>query len=99
MAILNPCPGSPIKLPLGIRTFSMMRLLVDDALIPSLSSLAPREKPAAFIGTTKAEMPRCLGAQWVNSGEWHSGVFSLRVVFTHFNDLSVVANTIAALDS
>ena len=75
IAILNPCPGSPIRFALGIRTFSIIRLAVDDARIPSLSSLAPNEKPSAFIGTTNADIPLC------------------------FSDLSVVAKTMAALDS
>lgn len=60
MAILNPWPSSPIRLDLGMRTFSIMRLAVEEARIPSLSSLAPRENPGRFVGTTKAEMPLCL---------------------------------------
>ena len=60
MAILNPCPSSPIRLDLGILTLSIMRFAVEDARMPSLSSFAPREKPGASVGTTNAEMPLCL---------------------------------------
>jgi hypothetical protein len=38
----------------------MIRLDVDEARIPNLSSLAPRENPSASIGTINAEIPLCL---------------------------------------
>mmetsp|Transcript_1555 Transcript_1555/g.2199 ORF Transcript_1555/g.2199 Transcript_1555/m.2199 type:complete len:215 (+) Transcript_1555:234-878(+) len=60
MAILKPWPVSPNKLSLGIRTSSMIRLAVDEARMPSLSSLAPNENPGVSVGTINAEIPLCL---------------------------------------
>ena len=46
MAILNPKPGSPKRLSFGMVQSSNMRLHVDDARMPSLSSFLPNDKPA-----------------------------------------------------
>ena len=57
MAILKPMPSSPSKLALGTRHPSMMRLAVEDALMPSLSSFFPRDIPGLSNGTMKALIP------------------------------------------
>ena len=46
IAILNPSPGAPRRFSFGIKQFSNIRLQVDDALMPSLSSFFPNENPA-----------------------------------------------------
>lgn len=57
MAILKPIPHWPNKLTSGIRQSSRIRFAVDDALIPSLSSFFPRDRPGWGIGTRKALIP------------------------------------------
>lgn len=57
MAILKPIPGSPSRLSLGMRQSSKMRLAVDEARIPSLSSFFPSVSPGVGMGTRKALMP------------------------------------------
>lgn len=57
MAILKPIPGSPSRLSLGIRQSSKMRLAVDEARMPSLSSFFPSVSPGVGMGTRKALMP------------------------------------------
>jgi hypothetical protein len=55
----------------------MMRLAVEEARMPSLSSFAPRLKPGVSVGTRKALMPLCLsdleegaeGSGWGRMGE------------------------------
>mmetsp|Transcript_19478 Transcript_19478/g.60138 ORF Transcript_19478/g.60138 Transcript_19478/m.60138 type:complete len:208 (+) Transcript_19478:414-1037(+) len=63
MAILKPSPRSPRRLDFGISQSSKMRLQVELARMPNLSSGAPSEKPGVFLASTKkAEMPLCLSA-------------------------------------
>lgn len=62
IAILKPIPGSPSRLFLGMRQSSKMRLAVDEARIPSLSSFFPSVSPGVGMGTRKALMP-CKGRQ------------------------------------
>lgn len=57
MAILKPSPGSPSRLSLGMRQSSKMRLAVDEARMPSLSSFFPSVSPGVGMGTRKALMP------------------------------------------
>lgn len=57
MAILNPNPGSPRRFSLGILQSSKIRLQVEVALIPSLSSFFPRDKPEMGLGTRNALIP------------------------------------------
>lgn len=57
MAILKPIPSSPSRLSLGMRQSSKMRLPVDEARMPSLSSFFPNESPGVGMGTRKALMP------------------------------------------
>lgn len=57
MAILKPSPGSPSRLSLGMRQSSKMRLAVDEARMPSLSSFFPSVRPGVGMGTRKALMP------------------------------------------
>lgn len=57
MAILNPNPGSPSRFSLGILQSSKIRLQVEVALIPSLSSFFPRDRPAMGLGTRNALIP------------------------------------------
>lgn len=57
MAILKPIPGSPSRLSLGMRQSSKMRLAVDEARMPSLSSFFPSVSPGVGMGTRKALMP------------------------------------------
>lgn len=45
MAILNPNPASPKIFSSGIEQSSNIKLLVEEPLIPSLSSFFPRENP------------------------------------------------------
>lgn len=45
MAILKPKPGSPKRFSSGIEQSSNIKLLVDEARIPSLSSFFPNENP------------------------------------------------------
>mmetsp|Transcript_16380 Transcript_16380/g.42439 ORF Transcript_16380/g.42439 Transcript_16380/m.42439 type:complete len:221 (-) Transcript_16380:310-972(-) len=60
IAILKPSPTLPRSADLGTRTFSRMRLAVEDARMPSLSSLAPKLKPGRSVGTMNALTPLCL---------------------------------------
>lgn len=57
MAILNPFPRGPSKLPSGILQSSRMMLAVDVALMPSLSSFFPRESPGCGRGIRNALIP------------------------------------------
>lgn len=57
MAILKPIPSCPSRLALGIRQSSNIRLAVEEARIPSLSSFFPSESPGVGMGTRKALMP------------------------------------------
>ena len=51
----------------------MIKLAVDEARIPSLSSFAPSEKPGASVGTMKADIPLCLC--YTENGSWRlSGI-------------------------
>lgn len=68
MAILKPIPGSPSRLSLGMRQSSKMRLAVDEARMPSLSSFFPSVSPGVGMGTKKALMP-C-------EAQTHPGCFS-----------------------
>lgn len=45
IAILNPIPGSPSRFSSGTKQSSNMRLQVLEAVMPSLSSFLPRERP------------------------------------------------------
>jgi len=45
MAILKPIPGCPNILSFGISQSSKIKLQVDEARIPSLSSFFPSDKP------------------------------------------------------
>mmetsp|Transcript_5561 Transcript_5561/g.23109 ORF Transcript_5561/g.23109 Transcript_5561/m.23109 type:complete len:249 (+) Transcript_5561:2068-2814(+) len=62
IAILKPSPSRPRICVDGTRTSSRMRFAVVDALMPSLSSGAPNEKPGLEVSTTKHVMPLCLSA-------------------------------------
>lgn len=57
MAILKPIPSCPSRLALGIRQSSNIRLAVEEARIPSLSSFFPSDSPAVGMGTRNALMP------------------------------------------
>ena len=57
IAILNPAPRGPSMLSSGTLQSSRMRLAVDEALMPNLSSFFPRESPGWGMGTRKALMP------------------------------------------
>lgn len=57
MAILKPIPGSPSRFSLGMRQSSKMRLAVDEARMPSLSSFLPSVSPGVGMGTRKALIP------------------------------------------
>lgn len=57
MAILKPIPCAPSRFSLGMRQSSKMRLAVEEALMPSLSSFLPSERPGHGMGTRKALMP------------------------------------------
>jgi hypothetical protein len=57
MAILKPIPGSPSRFSLGIRQSSKMRLAVEEARMPSLSSFLPSVSPGVGMGTRKALIP------------------------------------------
>ena len=57
IAILNPIPKSPSKFSLGILQSSNIKLQVDDALMPNLSSFFPSENPGIGFGTMKALIP------------------------------------------
>ena len=59
IATLKPSPRLPSRFPFGTRQLSMMRLPVDEARMPSLSSFLPRENPGASVGTKKADRPLC----------------------------------------
>lgn len=67
MAILKPIPSCPSKLALGIRQSSNIRLAVEEARMPSLSSFFPRDSPAVGIGTRNALMP-CKRTQTLRNG-------------------------------
>lgn len=60
IAILNPSPALPKRFSFGILQSSNMRLQVDDALMPSLSSRFPKLNPGMGFGTIKALIPLCL---------------------------------------
>lgn len=45
IAILKPSPGLPNKFSLGILQSSKIKLHVDEAFMPSLSSFLPNESP------------------------------------------------------
>ena len=57
IAILKPNPGSPSRFSFGILQSSNIRLPVDVALIPNLSSFFPKLSPAIGFGTRKALIP------------------------------------------
>ncbi len=57
IAILNPCPSVPSRLPAGMRQSWKKIAAVCEARSPSLCSEAPTLKPGASPGTTNAEMP------------------------------------------
>lgn len=57
MAILKPIPGCPRRFSRGIRQSSKIKFAVDEALIPSLSSFFPSERPGDGISTKKALIP------------------------------------------
>mmetsp|Transcript_15033 Transcript_15033/g.33619 ORF Transcript_15033/g.33619 Transcript_15033/m.33619 type:complete len:253 (+) Transcript_15033:752-1510(+) len=59
MPTLKPSPGLPSIMSLGRRTSSMIRLPVEEARIPSLSSFLPTENPGLSVGTMKADSPLC----------------------------------------
>ena len=57
MAILYPLPTSPTTRSLGILQLSSSSSQVLDALMPSLLSRLPTEKPGSVFSTRKAVMP------------------------------------------
>lgn len=57
IAILKPDPRGPSMLPRGILQSSRMRLAVEVALMPSLSSFFPRDRPGWGMGTRNALIP------------------------------------------
>ena len=57
IAILKPSPGSPNKLSFGILQSSKIKLHVEEAFIPNLSSFFPKLSPGVGIGTKKALIP------------------------------------------
>ena len=59
IAILNPIPGWPKRLVLGMTQSSMMTLEVEEARIPNFSSFLPKDNPGASRGTIKALIPLC----------------------------------------
>lgn len=59
IAILNPWPGSPRTFPFGILQSSKIKFVVDDPLMPSLSSFLPTLNPGVGFGTTNALIPLC----------------------------------------
>lgn len=67
MAILKPIPSCPSRLSLGIRQSSNIRLAVEEARIPSLSSFFPSDSPAVGMGTRNALMP-CNKTQTLRNG-------------------------------
>lgn len=67
MAILKPIPSCPSRFSLGIRQSSNIRLAVEEARMPSLSSFFPRDSPAVGIGTRNALMP-CKRTQTLRNG-------------------------------
>lgn len=74
MAILKPIPGSPSRLSLGMRQSSKMRLAVDEARMPSLSSFFPSVSPGVGMGTRKALMPckaQRQGVMFSEAGQAH----------------------------
>lgn len=85
MAILKPIPSCPSRLALGIRQSSNIRLAVEEARIPSLSSFFPNDSPAVGMGTRNALMP-CNKTQTLRNGAnfpltWVSAGF-LQTFFT-----------------
>jgi hypothetical protein len=60
LAILNPSPFLPRRFSLGIRQSSNIRLHVELALIPNLSSFFPNDKPSVGFFTINALIPLCL---------------------------------------
>lgn len=67
MAILKPIPSCPRRLALGIRQSSNIRLAVEEARIPSLSSFFPSDSPGVGMGTRNALMP-CNETQTLRNG-------------------------------
>ena len=55
--ILNPHPGLPRMFSLGMTQSSKIRYAVEDARMPSLSSLTPSDNPGVGMGTRKALIP------------------------------------------
>jgi hypothetical protein len=49
IAILKPAPAGPSMLALGTLQSSKIRLAVDDALMPSLSSFLPKLNPGVLF--------------------------------------------------
>ncbi len=60
LAILNPSPLLPRRFSFGIIQSSNIRLHVEVALIPNLSSFFPNDKPSVGFFTRNALMPLCL---------------------------------------
>jgi hypothetical protein len=56
---LNPSPFFPSKFSFGIIQSSNIRLHVELALIPNLSSFLPNDKPSDGFLTINALMPLC----------------------------------------
>ena len=59
LAILNPSPFFPSKFPFGMRQSSKIRLHVELARIPNLSSFFPNDKPSLGFLTINALIPLC----------------------------------------
>ena len=57
IAILKPSPNLPSKFSFGMQQSSNIKLHVEEAFIPSLSSFFPRESPLVGFGTINALMP------------------------------------------
>lgn len=68
MAILKPIPSCPSRLALGIRQSSKIRLAVEEARMPSLSSFFPSDSPGVGMGTRNALMP-CNRSQTPRNGD------------------------------
>ena len=60
LAILNPSPLLPSKFSFGTIQSSNIRLHVELALIPNLSSFLPNDKPSVGFFTINALIPLCL---------------------------------------
>jgi hypothetical protein len=57
---LNPSPLLPRRFPFGIIQSSKIKLHVELALIPNLSSFLPNDKPSVGFLTINALIPLCL---------------------------------------